>query len=101
LVTSPRGRFSADFIINIAGCSSRQGQEEGAITNLIEYPAVSLNTCRWRLQVTASHTNAQIDRMVEIAIAARQRSLTHLAFLREHLSQRSYGGVEMAEPVPS
>jgi transposase InsO family protein len=30
VVTSPRDPFSADFIINIAGCSSRQGQAKDA-----------------------------------------------------------------------
>lgn len=44
----------------------------GGIVNLVEYPAVSKNTCRWRLQVMADHTAEQIDRFVEIAVQARE-----------------------------
>lgn len=43
----------------------------GGIVNLVEYPAVSKNTCRWRLQVMADHTFEQLDKFVEIAIKAR------------------------------
>jgi glycine C-acetyltransferase len=43
----------------------------GGIVNLVEYPAVSKNTCRWRLQVMTDHTFEQIDRFVEIAREAR------------------------------
>lgn len=44
----------------------------GAIVNLVEYPAVSKNTCRWRLQVMAGHTTGQMDEFVRIACQARQ-----------------------------
>lgn len=43
----------------------------GGIVNLIEYPAVSRNTCRWRLQIMAKHTNEQIAGFVKLAALAR------------------------------
>lgn len=46
--------------------------EAGGLVNLVEYPAVSKNGCRWRLQVMADHTRADIERFVELAVAARQ-----------------------------
>lgn len=49
--------------------------ENGGIVNLVEYPAVSKNTCRWRLQVMAEHTAEQIDQFVGIAIKARDHAL--------------------------
>ena len=50
----------------------------GGIVNLVEYPAVSRNTCRWRLQVMAFHTRTQIERFVEIAVHARQAATEEL-----------------------
>ncbi|WP_117193160.1 aminotransferase class I/II-fold pyridoxal phosphate-dependent enzyme [Rhizobium terrae] len=44
----------------------------GAIVNLVEYPAVSKNGCRWRVQVMHDHTTDQIDRFVETAKSARR-----------------------------
>lgn len=44
----------------------------GALVNLVEYPAVSRNSSRWRLQVMADHEAWQIDRLVNVAIAARK-----------------------------
>lgn len=45
--------------------------ENGAIVNLVEYPAVAKNVCRWRLQLSCEHTEEQLERFVAIAIAAR------------------------------
>ncbi|MEM7494383.1 MAG: aminotransferase class I/II-fold pyridoxal phosphate-dependent enzyme [Pseudomonadota bacterium] len=45
--------------------------EGGALVNLVEYPAVSRNACRWRAQVMADHTTEQIHRFVELADASR------------------------------
>ncbi|MCP4384661.1 MAG: aminotransferase class I/II-fold pyridoxal phosphate-dependent enzyme [Hyphomicrobiales bacterium] len=47
---------------------------QGAIVNLVEYPAVSRNGCRWRVQVMHDHTREQIDRLVHTAVAAREAS---------------------------
>lgn len=44
----------------------------GGLVNLVEHPAVSRNQSRWRLQVMADHTPEHIDRMVAIAVAARE-----------------------------
>jgi glycine C-acetyltransferase len=45
--------------------------QRGALVNLVEYPAVAKNVSRYRLQVMASHTEHQIDRLVSILIDAR------------------------------
>jgi glycine C-acetyltransferase len=58
---------------------TRYALEAGGIVNLVEYPAVSRNTCRWRLQVMALHEQRHIDRFVEIAIAARAKAQSHVA----------------------
>ena len=50
---------------------TRHAQTHGAVVNLVEYPAVSRNTCRWRIQVMADHTPEQIDRFIQIAVDAR------------------------------
>ena len=46
--------------------------DNGALVNLVEYPAVSRNGCRWRVQVMHDHTFEQIDRFVEVASMARE-----------------------------
>ncbi|MGE0502481.1 MAG: aminotransferase class I/II-fold pyridoxal phosphate-dependent enzyme [Rhizobiaceae bacterium] len=46
----------------------------GALVNLVEYPAVSRNGCRWRLQVMHDHTPEQIDRLVDLAVDARKHA---------------------------
>lgn len=43
----------------------------GGIVNLVEYPAVARNACRWRCQVMADHTSADIEEFVAIARQAR------------------------------
>ncbi len=48
--------------------------EGGALVNLVEYPAVSRNTCRFRLQVMADHTEVDIDEFCEILFAARAKA---------------------------
>lgn len=49
----------------------REATNSGALVNLVEYPAVSRNSSRLRLQVMASHTTTQLDRVVAILAAAR------------------------------
>jgi glycine C-acetyltransferase len=48
--------------------------EGGALVNLVEFPAVSRNTCRFRLQVMADHTKADIEEFCDILYAARARA---------------------------
>lgn len=55
----------------------------GGIVNLVEYPAVSRNTCRWRLQVMTDHTPEQIDAFVAIAVQARALAQEELDVLLE------------------
>lgn len=43
----------------------------GAIVNLVEYPAVPRNGCRWPVQMMHNHTIQQIDAFVMTAVAAR------------------------------
>ncbi len=43
----------------------------GGIVNLVEYPAVARNACRWRCQVMADHTMLDIEEFVAIASSAR------------------------------
>ncbi|MGJ7043593.1 glycine C-acetyltransferase [Shinella sp. BE166] len=43
----------------------------GAIVNLVEFPAVARNQSRWRLQVMAGHTVEHIDAFIEKALATR------------------------------
>lgn len=40
---------------------TRAMQQEGFLVNLVEFPAVSRSASRWRLQVMADHTPAQIE----------------------------------------
>lgn len=58
--------------------ATRYALEAGALVNLVEHPAVSMNTCRWRLQVMVDHTDQQVDEMVRIAALARQKASDHL-----------------------
>ena len=48
--------------------------EGGALVNLVEYPAVSRNTCRFRLQVMADHTEQDINELCDIIFAARAKA---------------------------
>lgn len=58
----------------ISRLMTRHALQNGAIVNLVEYPAVSRNSCRWRLQVMAGHQLDEIDQMVEAAVAARDHA---------------------------
>ena len=49
----------------------------GAIVNLIEYPAVARNACRWRLQVMADHSPTDLADFVQIVTAARDGLSIH------------------------
>lgn len=71
--------------------TTRYALAAGGIVNLVEHPAVSRNTCRWRLQVMADHKPRDIERFVRIAVDARKEAHAHLAFL----------SAEKAEAVPA
>ena len=75
---SVRGQPSAIVPVELGSLAearrmTRAALRLGALVNLVEHPAVSRSTARWRLQVMADHEPAQIDRMVEIAVAAREQ----------------------------
>lgn len=55
--------------------ATRYALAAGSIVNLVEHPAVSRNSCRWRLQMMADHTDGQIDLL--LAIAGRARDVAH------------------------
>ncbi|MBJ3778159.1 aminotransferase class I/II-fold pyridoxal phosphate-dependent enzyme [Acuticoccus mangrovi] len=52
---------------------TRFALEGGALVNSVEYPGVSRNSCRWRIQMMANHTIDQIERFIDIAKNARER----------------------------
>lgn len=51
---------------------TRAALAAGGLVNLVEHPAVSRNNSRWRLQVMADHTAEHVDRLIEVAVGARQ-----------------------------
>lgn len=63
----------------IARLMTKHVMRLGAIVNLVEYPAVSKSTCRWRLQVMAEHTPQQIDQFIDLACEARKLASDELA----------------------
>jgi glycine C-acetyltransferase len=65
----------------LARLMTRYAVEMGGIVNLVEHPAVARNACRWRLQVMADHSDAQIDAMIEIAAKAREMAEMHCEWL--------------------
>lgn len=50
----------------VAKWTARLLEENGLIANLVEFPAVPRGEARFRFQVMATHTDAQIDAAVEI-----------------------------------
>lgn len=79
----PLGRASAIVPVILgnmprARLMTRHALEQGGIVNLVEYPAVSTNTARWRLQVMADHDDDHVDRMIEVACLASARATLHL-----------------------
>lgn len=52
----------------VAKWTSRLIEENGLIANLVEYPAVPRERARFRFQIMASHTEAQIDRAVRVFV---------------------------------
>lgn len=49
-----------------AKITSRLLEENGLIANLVEFPAVPRGSARFRFQIMASHSEAQIDRAVDV-----------------------------------
>ncbi|GAU86617.1 8-amino-7-oxononanoate synthase [Bosea sp. BIWAKO-01] len=81
---------------SVSRLMTRYAAEEGGIVNLVEYPAVARNACRWRMQVMADHAENHIDSMVEIAVSARKRALAHEEALAAFDDAWAYGLPEPA-----
>ena len=62
-----------------ARLASRYTLEGGGLVNLVEFPAVAKNASRFRLQVMASHTSAQIERFIGILQTASAKADATLA----------------------
>ena len=59
---------------SISRLMTKYAAEQGGIVNLVEFPAVARNACRWRMQVMAEHTDKHDRSMVEIAVSARAQA---------------------------
>ena len=57
-----------------ARVASREMAEAGLLANLVEYPAVSLNSARLRMQVMADHTPALAQTAARIVADSLQRA---------------------------
>lgn len=72
-----RGQMSAIVPVILGGNArsrllTRAVLDSGAAVNLVEYPAVSRNACRWRLQLMSAHTAGQIDEFSSLVARALQ-----------------------------
>lgn len=63
----------------LARMATRFAVENGGIVNLVEHPAVSRNSDRWRLQVMADHTDEHVDLMIQVAVRSRQMAESYLS----------------------
>nr|WP_083916244.1 aminotransferase class I/II-fold pyridoxal phosphate-dependent enzyme [Methylobacterium sp. B34] len=63
----------------LARLATRFAIENGGIVNLVEHPAVSRNSDRWRLQVMADHTDEHVDLMVQVAVRSRKMAENYLS----------------------
>lgn len=52
---------------------TRSALAGGALVSLAEHPVVGRQHSRWRLQVMADHTDAHVDKLIAIAVAAREQ----------------------------
>lgn len=54
-----------------ARAMTAEAARQGVLVNLLDAPHVPRHTPRWRLQLISEHTIADIDRLAEVAVAAR------------------------------
>jgi 7-keto-8-aminopelargonate synthetase-like enzyme len=84
----------------LARMASRNLSFLGAIANLVEYPAVPQGGARFRVQVMADHTTAEIDQFVAaIQEAMRAAELQYLAYTERARAQSHTRNI--AAPVRS
>ncbi|TCT04374.1 glycine C-acetyltransferase [Aquabacter spiritensis] len=62
---------------SVSRLMTKYAAEMGGIVNLVEFPAVARNACRWRMQVMADHTDEHIRAMTNIAVRAKDHALAH------------------------
>ena len=72
------GRPSAVVPVLLGGVAqarlmTRAAFADGAVVNLIEHPIVSRTSSQWRLQIMADHSHDHIDKLVSIAVKAREQ----------------------------
>ncbi|MFZ1772321.1 MAG: aminotransferase class I/II-fold pyridoxal phosphate-dependent enzyme [Rhizobiaceae bacterium] len=73
-------RVGAEGLARIA---SRELVSLGAIANLVEYPAVPQGGARFRVQVMADHTRADVDVLVRLMLQAMRTADLEIRTLRE------------------
>ena len=61
--------------VAVGRAMTRAAQDDGVLVDLVEHPAVSRQTSRWALRVMADHREEQIDRLIAVAVSARERSM--------------------------
>jgi glycine C-acetyltransferase len=81
---------------SISRLMTRYAAEQGGIVNLVEFPAVARNACRWRMQLMADHTKQHILSMVEIAVSARARAEQHEQAMAEYDEARATQDAELS-----
>ncbi len=74
-------RVGAEGLARIA---SRELVSLGAIANLVEYPAVPQGGARFRVQVMADHTRADVDVLVRLMLQAMRTADLEIRTLREN-----------------
>lgn len=73
----------------LARLVSRQLPELGLLSNLVEYPAVGKGAARFRMQVMATHNEANVVAAVARLVEARSIALGELAEMQEPLQLSS------------
>ena len=62
----------------LARLVSRRLPDLGLLANLVEYPAVGKGAARFRMQVMANHTQADIAKAVQAIVTARELAMQEL-----------------------
>ncbi len=88
-------RVGAEGLARIA---SRELARLGAIANLVEYPAVPQGGARFRVQVMADHTRADVDTLVKLMQQAMRTADLEFRSYREG-DANMVGGTQTWEPA--
>lgn len=71
--------------------AARRLSDLGGIANLVEYPAVPQGDARFRFQVMAAHTDADIDEVVQILATAMREADLDYRHITEAQTERAAG----------